>query len=94
MRILYLKYILDQDDESSLKKFFNIQFQHPVRGPLASTVLKDLEEFEITISLEEIKNLTKLQLTKILRNKVKENALYLMQKRGKKGGGISYTKLQ
>ena len=95
IRILYLKYILDQDDDSSLKKFLNLQFQYPVRGDWASTVVKDLEEFEITLSMEEIKNLTKLQLTKILKNKVKENAFrYLMQKRGKKGGEISYTKLE
>jgi hypothetical protein len=42
MRILYLKYILEQDDDSSLKKLLNLQFQHPVRGDWASTVGKDL----------------------------------------------------
>ena len=95
MRILYLKNILDQEDDSSLKRFLNLQFQQPVRGDWASTVTNDLKEFEITMSLDEIKNLTKLQLTKLLKNKVKENAFrYLMQKRGQKGGEISYNKLE
>ena len=57
--------------------------------------MKDLEAFDITLSLEEIKNLTKLQFTRIFKTKVKENAFrYLIQKRGKKGGEISYTKLE
>ena len=95
MRLLYLKYILDQDEDSTLKKFLNLQFKHPVRGDWASTVMNDIEEFEITLSLEEIKNLTKLQFTKILKTKLKENAFrYLMQKRGKKGSEICYTKLE
>ena len=58
MRLLYLKYIVDQDDDSSWKKFLNLQFQQPVRRDWASTVMNDLEEFEITLPLEEIKNLT------------------------------------
>ena len=59
MRILYLKYILDQEDDSILKKFLNLQFEKPVNRDWASTVMCDLKELEINLSLEEIRNMTK-----------------------------------
>ena len=31
MRLLYLKYILDEEEDSILKKFLNLQFKEPVR---------------------------------------------------------------
>ena len=95
MRILYLKYILDQEDDSILKKFLNLQFEKPVRRDWASTVVCDLKELEINLSLEEIKNMTKTKFFRILKIKLKKNALsYLIRKRGRKGGEIRYTTLE
>ena len=55
----------------------------------------DLKELEINISLEEIKNMTKTKFSRILKVKIKKNAFsYLIRKRGKKGGEISYTSLE
>ena len=89
MRLLFLKYILDQEEESILKKFLNLQFKEPVRRDWASTVMNDLKELEITLSLEEIKNMTKMKFSRILKIRMKENALkYLIRKQGKKGGEI------
>ena len=50
MRILYLKYILEQPDDSQLKKFLNLQFEKPIRGDWAraSTCLKDLGELNVS----------------------------------------------
>ena len=95
MRLLYLKYILDQEEESILKKFLNLQFQEPVRRDWASTVMSDLSELEINLSLEEIKNMTKMKFSRIIKIKSKKNALsYLIRKQGKKGGEIGYTCLE
>ena len=85
MRILYLKYILDQEDDSILKKFLNLQFEKPVRKDWASTVMCDLKELEINISLEEIKNMTKTKFLRILKVQIKKKAFsYLIRKRGGK----------
>ena len=87
MRLLYLKYILEQTEDSLLNKFLNLQFKKPTRGDWASTCIKDLQELDITLSLEEIKTMTKYKFSKMLKMKISENALnYLKKKgRGKKG---------
>ena len=40
---LYLKNILNQDENSRLYKFFKLQLDQPTRGDWVSTVIKDLE---------------------------------------------------
>ena len=86
MRLLYLKYILEEDDESSLSKFFQLQLEFPTKGDWASTCLKDLEELRIEKSLEDIKLMGKRQFKKILIENGRENAFkYLISKKGSKG---------
>ena len=78
MRLLYLKYILEQDEESTLKKFLMLQIREPSSAD-------DLKELNITLSFETIQLMTKYEFTRILKEKIKENALiYLTGKRGKK----------
>jgi hypothetical protein len=86
MRLLYLKYILEEDESSLLSKFFKLQLEFPTKGDWASTCKNDLKELEIQESLEEIRLMTKIQFTKILKKKLKENAFkYLISKKGSKG---------
>jgi hypothetical protein len=59
IRLLYLQYILQQSDDSSLNKFFKLQIEFPTRGDWASRVIKDLQELEIEENFEEIKPITK-----------------------------------
>ena len=92
MRLLYLKYILEQDEESKLKKFFNLQIEQPSRGDWASTCINDLKELQITLSLDEIKQMTKRKFTEELKLRIQQNALlYLTGKQGKKGVEIEYA---
>ena len=86
MRLLYLKYILHQDSDSLLSKFFFLQLELPTRGDWASTCVKDLNELKIEKSFEEIRKMTENEYRKLLKQKVSENAFnYLMSKRGRKG---------
>ena len=95
MRLLYLKYILEQENESKLKKFLTLQFDEPSRGDWASTCRNDLKELNISYSLEEIRIMAKDKFNRILKEKVKESALkYLLEKKGKKGKEIEYTTLE
>jgi hypothetical protein len=95
MRLLYLKYILEQTEDSLLNKFLNLQFKNPTRGDWASTCIKDLQELDLTLSLEEIKTMTKYKFSKMLKMKISENALnYLKKRKGKKGKEIVYECLE
>ena len=86
---------MEQDEESTLKKFLLLQVREPSRGDLASTSLNDLKEFKITISFEEIKQMKKCEFTRILKIRIKENTLlYLTGKKGKKGKEIEYSCLE
>jgi hypothetical protein len=95
MRLLYLKYILEQDEESTLKKFLMLQIREPNRGDWASTCADDLKELNITLSFEAIQLMTKYEFTRILKERIKENALiYLTGKRGEKGKEMDYSCLE
>ena len=95
IRLLYLKYILEQDEESKLKKFFNLQIEKPSRGDWASTCLNDLKQLNLTLSMEEIKLMSKYKFATMLKSKIQKNALtYLTEKQGKKGKEIKYTCLE
>ena len=95
MRLLYLKYILEQPEEATIRKIFNLQFEKPIRGDWVSTCKKDIKKLNLKITFEEIKCVKKKQFTQILKEKIKEEALkYLLEKRGKKGGEINYSYLE
>ena len=86
MRLLYLKYILEEEDTSLLSKFFKLQLEFPTKGDWASTCLNDLKELNIHNSLEEIKFMSKHAFTKVLKENGRKNAFeYLISKKGSKG---------
>ena len=94
-RLLYMQYILQQSDDSTLKRFFDLQLEMPTHGDWASTCLKDLQELGIENNLEEIRIMTKYKFTQILRKKSKFRALqYLTNKQGTKGKDIEYLNLE
>ena len=95
MRLLYLKNILEDNEESSRKKFFFLQLELPTRGSWAQTCINDMKDLRITETFEEIKLMTKYKFNSILKERIKKNALkYLLDKKGKKGKEIIYSELQ
>ena len=95
MRIFFLKYILEQDPESSLAKMYKLQLQNPKRGDWASQCKKSMEKIKLNLSNEQIRNMTKYEFKNLVRKKCKESAYqYLMNKRGKKGEQIIYSSIR
>ena len=95
MRLLFLKYILEQPYESSIRKMFNLQIEKPVPGDWAGTCLRDLENMDLKMTFEEIKSIPKRKYLKIIKEKLKESARkYLLNKQGKKGSDISFSCLE
>ena len=94
-RLLYLKYILEQSEESLLKKLYNLQKRFPSRGDWASTCQDDLRKLEINLSEQEIQEMTKYKFKNLIKEKIKKLALnYLTEKQSKKGGQIEYRNLE
>ena len=88
IQLFFLKNILSQEEDSMIRKFFQLQVENPVRGDWASSCLKNL-------SFKQIKEMSELKYTKLVKEKCKESAyIYLMKKRGVKGQEISYQKLE
>ena len=83
--LVYLHHILNQDDNSLLKTFFNHQLETRKPKDWATQVIKDLNKFEINITFEEIRNMSKDSWKKIVKRKSIESALlYLNSNQGSK----------
>ena len=95
MRLLFLKYILNQNQDSLIFRFFQLQLKEPVKGDWAATCLDDLKNLKIKESLEEIKLMSKGQFKNIVKKRISESAfIYLTQKQRKKGKEIKYLGLE
>ena len=95
MRLLYLKYILEQPEKSSILRILKLQIEKPTRGDWASSCQNDIEKLDLKMTFDEIKAIKKTKYTQILKEKVRESALkYLLDKQGKKGGEIRYNNLE
>ena len=94
MRLLFLKQILHEDEESLTYKVFKLQLEYPTRGDWASSCLTDLQELKIEKSLSQIKLMKDFQFKNLVKSRVQENAFnYLIKKQGSKGKANVYQNL-
>ena len=94
VKLLFLKCILEEDPDSMIYKFLNLQFEKPSKGDWASSCLKDLKNLTICLSLDEIKKTSK-QFTSIIKKSIQSRAFeYLISKKGSKGQEIKCTELK
>ena len=95
IRLLFLQYILQENPDSRIFKFLDLQIRNPTRGDWASSCVQDLKDLEIKKSFEEIRSLTKTVFNKMLIESIKVKALqYLVGKRRSKGQEIKYTEIK
>ena len=95
LRLLFLKSILDEDENSRVFRFFKLQLEQPSKNDWVSTCNNDLKKLGISESLDQIRKMSKNDFKQILKTRIKINALqYLLEKRGSKGKEIIYTKLE
>ena len=93
-RLLYLKYILNQKEESRLYQFFMAQLNKPERRDWVSTCQKNIEDLDLNITLEEMKNMKETKFRKVLKEKIKIKAMeYLTEKIKSKGKEIRNERL-
>ena len=58
-RLMFLHYILNEDENSLIFKFFQAQIQNPLPGDWVLTVEQDLHILNLNFNLQSIKCLTK-----------------------------------
>ena len=73
-RLLFLKCILEEDQESRTYRFFQAQLQIPTKGDWVSECRKDLTELEIEKTFEEIRKMSISQFKNLLKKKISETA--------------------
>ena len=94
-RINFLHYILNENEDSLLHNFFEAQLKSPVKGDWMLRVKKDLEELEINLTFLEIYGISKSDLKKIIREKVKSAAfIYLTELNLSHSKSIRHRKLK
>jgi hypothetical protein len=95
MRLLFLKYILHEDDNSMINRVFQLQVKNPTKGDWASSCIADLKQLEITESFQEIKTMKLSKYERILKQSINKTALeYLTSRQRKKGGEMYYTEIE
>ena len=73
-RVNFLHYILSQDEDSLLSRFFDAQCEDPIKGDWASTVKRDLEFLNIKLTFKEISSYSKKAFKLLVKDAVKAKA--------------------
>ena len=96
LKLLFLKYILSQNENTTIYKFLQLQLEKPtIKGEWASSCLADLHRLKIKLSLNEIKVMKIIKYKSLLKKKIREESLsYLLCIRKFKGHEIEYLSLQ
>ena len=95
IRLLFLKNILNQNQDSMIFKFLKIQLESLVKGDWTTTCKENLIELDIEESFEDIQKMSITRYKNLLKKKVRCAALcYLTERQRNKGGDIQYPELQ
>ena len=96
-RLTFLHYILNEEEDSLIHKFFTAQCKHPVKGDWVLTVKQDLEDLNINLSFDQIKNTSKVVFKELVKEKVKTSAFIMLtniQQTHSKARSLQYERLE
>ena len=96
-RLTFLRYILTRKDDDLLLKFFKAQDREPSKDDWSATVKKDLEDFEIDETFEDITQYSKTSWQNKVRQSMKAKAfedLLESQTELSKGSNLNYGDLK
>ena len=94
-RLNFLWYILNENADTLINKFFKAQLNNPVRGDWVSRVKLDLNDLKIDLNLDDIQSKSKNEFKEIVKTKVKIKAfeyLTAIQQSHSKSKNIVYNK--
>ena len=94
---MFLHYLLTQNEEEMLSKFFEAQWENPSKNDWTETVKNDLRTLQINLSTREIKAMKKERFKGIVKQSVKAISLkYLlsMKQKQSKMDSLEYSELK
>ena len=96
-RIMFLRYILNEKEESMIKRFFQTQLKNPTKKDWVKTVEEDLKNLKIELNFDEIKKMSKASMKRLLNEAIDRKALQrlnIMKGNHSKVMKINHTKLK
>ena len=94
LRILFYYTIMNEEKNSLLYNFLNLQKQSPVRNDWYSEVRKNMKYLELHLSDDQIQSISKWKLKSMLNKCIDIQALkYILEKRKSKGSECTYKNL-
>ena len=95
LRLYFLKDILNQEEDSLMFKFLQLQIQNPPKGDWASSCKENLKDLDLELSFDEIRTMPTTKYKRLVSAKLKPLAFtYLMSRRGEKGKEIQYKEIE
>ena len=71
-RLIFLHYLIISNKDKSLNKFFMAQWNYPIKDDWTHDVKKDLNDFNIQVDLNFIRNMTKQAFKKLVKVKARK----------------------
>ena len=96
-RLNFLHYILNEDENSLVRRFLQAQMEGSERGDWVTTVRADMEELEMNMTLEDITMLSKSGWKELVSKKVQNRAFkYLSELKSthSKARNLQYSRLR
>ena len=96
-RLGFLHYILNEEEDTLIQKFFSAQNEYPAKGDWVVTVKQDLTDLDINLSFDQIKNTSKQAFKDIVKEKIKSSAFNMLtklQQTKSKSKNLHYTRLE
>ena len=96
-RLLYLKWVLQEPEDSLVYRFLQIMIKKPLVGDWINLVKQDLKDFEVNLTFDEIKRISKQEFKDKIKQKMSEKAfeyLILIKEKQSKLKDIVYNKFE
>ena len=79
-RLNFLHYILNQHEDSLLRKVFDAQVDNPIRGDWVNQIDMDIRDLGLYLTYDQIKIISKEQFKKMVKEKVKMKSYEFLTK--------------
>ena len=93
-RLMFLHYILNEDDQSLVSRFFQAQNSQPYKDDWSAQVCEDLQVLEIHLTLEQIKKSSREQFKKMVNQLIHKAAFNFLLEKQKKSSKVLHIKYQ
>ena len=91
-RLAFLHYILHENKDSMISRVFETQRRNKTSKDWVTTILSDLKEINLNMTLEEIRNMKKQTFINIIKRKIEYKSLKYLEKMKEKHSKVDSLK--